>query len=68
MLTEKQVEAILRIANGDTEREAAAHLGLTYNTYRDRVRKAKAKLGAKTATHMVALAIKHGAISRKDIT
>ena len=57
-LTPREREVLGLLAEGMTSAEAAAHLGLSTETVETHVRRALRKLGARSRTHAVALAIR----------
>ncbi|MFE9337724.1 LuxR C-terminal-related transcriptional regulator [Streptomyces sp. NPDC007063] len=66
-LTARQLEALLWTARGCTAREAADRMGVSLDTVRWLLRTAHHRLGARTATHAVALAMARGLITATDI-
>ncbi|WP_019358021.1 helix-turn-helix transcriptional regulator [Streptomyces sp. AA1529] len=67
-LTGRQHEALLWTARGCTAQEAADRMGVSLDTVRWLLRTAHHRLGARTATHAVALAMARGLITAGDIT
>ena len=59
-LTWAQAEALRQLAEGRTRREGAAVLGLTESAFAARVSRARARLGARSATYAVAAALAGG--------
>jgi len=56
-LTPREVLVLKRLALGDTQVEVAAHLGTSFETVRKQAKLARARLGARTNAHAVAIAI-----------
>jgi DNA-binding CsgD family transcriptional regulator len=56
-LTEKELAVLRRLAMGDTQVEAAERLGKSLETVRKQTKLARARLGARTNTHAVAIAV-----------
>jgi PAS domain S-box-containing protein len=57
-LTPREREVLTLLAEGLTSADAAAHLGLSAETIETHVRRALRKLGARSRTHAVALALR----------
>jgi PAS domain S-box-containing protein len=57
-LTPREREVLALLAEGMTSSEAATHLGLSTETVETHVRRALRKLGARSRTHAVALALR----------
>ena len=57
-LTPREREVLALLAEGLTSAEAAAHFGLSPETIETHVRRALRKLGARSRTHAVALALR----------
>lgn len=60
LLTPMQVEALRGAANGETMKDTAARTRKSVQTVKEQRGQAKRRLGAKTITHAVALAIQLG--------
>ncbi|MFE9391664.1 LuxR C-terminal-related transcriptional regulator [Streptomyces sp. NPDC006784] len=67
-LTARQLEALLWTALGYTAQHAADHMGVSLDTVRWLLRTTHHRLGARTATHAVALAMAAGLITPAHIT
>ena len=63
LVTAAEARSLQMISYGLTYSMAAELLGLSTHTIRDQVRSARHRLGAKNATHAVALAIRAGVIT-----
>lgn len=59
-LTDRQAEILAAVANGSTTAEIAASLWITPVAARTLVYNARLRLGARTRTHAVVLALAHG--------
>jgi DNA-binding NarL/FixJ family response regulator len=62
-LTEREVEVLSRIAEGDRNRDIAEHLGIAEDTVKVHVKRIMDKLGAKDRTQAVAIGIRRGVIT-----
>jgi len=62
-LTEREVEVLRRIAEGDRNRDIGEHLGIAEDTVKVHVKRIMDKLGAKDRTQAVAIGIRRGVIS-----
>jgi DNA-binding NarL/FixJ family response regulator len=62
-LTEREVEVLRRIAEGDRNRDIGEHLGIAEDTVKVHVKRIMEKLGAKDRTQAVAIGIRRGVIS-----
>jgi DNA-binding NarL/FixJ family response regulator len=62
-LTEREVEVLRRIAEGDRNRDIGEHLGITEDTVKVHVKRIMDKLGAKDRTQAVAIGIRRGVIA-----
>ena len=62
-LTEREVEVLRRIAEGDRNRDIGEHLGISEDTVKVHVKRIMDKLGAKDRTQAVAIGIRRGVIS-----
>jgi DNA-binding NarL/FixJ family response regulator len=62
-LTEREVEVLRRIAEGDRNRDIGGHLGISEDTVKVHVKRIMDKLGAKDRTQAVAIGIRRGVIS-----
>lgn len=56
-MTESERQVLRRIALGDTQVDAARNLGKSLETVRKQMKVVRARLGAKTNAHAVAIAI-----------
>ncbi len=65
-LSTREVEVLTLLSKGYSGVEAAKQLWLSPETVRTHVRNAISKLGAKTRTHAVVLAVLHGQIDETD--
>ncbi len=63
ILSERDKEILLHIANGLTDREIAAELNLSPKTINFRVEEMKRKLDARTRVQVVAIALRQGWIA-----
>ena len=63
ILSERDKEVLLHIAEGLSDREIAAKLNLSPKTINFRVEEMKRKLDAKTRVQVVAIALRQGWIS-----
>jgi DNA-binding NarL/FixJ family response regulator len=62
-LTEREVEVLRRIAEGDRNRDIGEQLGISEDTVKVHVKRIMDKLGAKDRTQAVAIGIRRGVIS-----
>jgi DNA-binding NarL/FixJ family response regulator len=62
-LTEREVEVLRRVAEGDRNRDIGEHLGISEDTVKVHVKRIMDKLGAKDRTQAVAIGIRRGVIS-----
>jgi DNA-binding NarL/FixJ family response regulator len=62
-LTEREVEVLRRIAEGDRNRDIGEHLGIAEDTVKVHVKRIMDKLGAKDRTQAVAIGIRRGVIT-----
>jgi DNA-binding NarL/FixJ family response regulator len=62
-LTEREVEVLRRIAEGDRNRDIGEHLGISEDTVKVHVKRIMDKLGAKDRTQAVAIGIRRGVIT-----
>jgi len=60
ILSERDKEVLLHVADGLSDREIAAKLNLSPKTINFRVEEMKRKLGAKTRVQVVAIALRRG--------
>ncbi|MFE9382335.1 hypothetical protein ACFYMO_03725 [Streptomyces sp. NPDC007025] len=67
LLTARQHEALLWTARGCTAHEVVDRMGVSLDTVRWLLRTTHRRLGARTATHAVALAMARGLITATDI-
>lgn len=63
-LTRREVEVLDLMASGRSNKEIAAHLGLSNHTVRNHVSNLLAKLGAHSRLEAVAIAVREGVIHR----
>lgn len=63
-LTAAEVETLTMIRDGLLMKEIAYELGITESAVKQRLKSAKSKLAARTATHAVALADRYGLLGR----
>ena len=61
-LSPRQRDVLAHIADGLRIKQSADRLGIEYNTARSHAAKAKNRLGAKSAAHAVAIALRKGLI------
>jgi DNA-binding CsgD family transcriptional regulator len=61
-LSARETQVLRQLALGLSPTEIAAQLGISGDTARNHLRNARAKLGAKTRVHAVALALERGLI------
>lgn len=59
-LTEREIEVLQQIAEGNSSKQAASFLGISETTVNTHRRNIMAKLELPSATHLVRYAIKHG--------
>jgi DNA-binding NarL/FixJ family response regulator len=62
-LTEREVEVLKLIAEGDRNRDIGEHLGITEDTVKVHVKRIMDKLGAKDRTQAVAIGVRRGVIT-----
>jgi DNA-binding NarL/FixJ family response regulator len=62
-LTEREVEVLRRVAEGDRNRDIGEHLGISEDTVKVHVKRIMDKLGAKDRTQAVAIGIRRGVIT-----
>jgi DNA-binding NarL/FixJ family response regulator len=62
-LTEREVEVLRRVAEGDRNRDIGKHLGISEDTVKVHVKRIMDKLGAKDRTQAVAIGIRRGVIT-----
>ena len=62
-LTEREVEVLSRIAEGDRNRDIGEHLGIAEDTVKAHVKRIMDKLGAKDRTQAVSIGIRRGVIA-----
>ena len=62
-LTEREVEVLKLIAEGDRNRDIGEHLGIAEDTVKVHVKRIMDKLGAKDRTQAVAIGIRRGVIT-----
>lgn len=62
LLTKRERDVLALLAHGLNADEAASELGVARNTIQNHLRSARAKLGARTRSHAIALAIGRGQI------
>lgn len=63
-LSEREREVVHHVALGRTSREIAQELRIAHDTARSHVRNAMAKLNARSRSHLVAVAMANGLVSR----
>jgi DNA-binding NarL/FixJ family response regulator len=63
LLTEREVEVLRRIAEGDRNRDIGEHLGISEDTVKVHAKRIMDKLGAKDRTQAVAIGIRRGIIT-----
>ena len=61
-LCRQEREVLARVAAGQSRKEIAFHLGISEHTVRAHLRSARARLGARSDAHAVAVALKQGLI------
>jgi two-component system response regulator DegU len=59
-LSERQMQVLTLVAEGATDKEIALQLGLSAKTISSYVKHIRARLGAQSRAHAVALAIRQG--------
>ena len=62
-LTEREIEVLRRIAEGDRNRDIGEYLGIAEDTVKVHVKRIMDKLGAKDRTQAVAIGIRRGVIT-----
>jgi DNA-binding NarL/FixJ family response regulator len=62
-LTEREIEVLRRIAEGDRNRDIGQYLGIAEDTVKVHVKRIMDKLGAKDRTQAVAIGIRRGVIT-----
>jgi DNA-binding NarL/FixJ family response regulator len=62
-LTEREVEVLRRVAEGDRNRDIGKHLGIAEDTVKVHVKRIMDKLAAKDRTQAVAIGIRRGIIT-----
>jgi DNA-binding NarL/FixJ family response regulator len=62
-LTDREIEVLRRIAEGDRNRDIGLHLGISEDTVKVHVKRIMEKLGAKDRTQAVAIGIRRGIIA-----
>ena len=62
-LTEREIEVLKRVAEGDRNRDIGEHLGISEDTVKVHVKRIMDKLGAKDRTQAVAIGIRRGVIT-----
>ena len=65
LVTERNLEALLSAAEGETMQETAERLGITVQAVAKRRQAACQELGARNITHAVALACQRGIFHKK---
>jgi len=60
ILTDRQLEILVHVARGRTNRQVGEVLGISERTVRNHLRTISRKLAASDRTHAVVLAIEHG--------
>ena len=61
-LTDREIEVLGRLAEGDRNREIAEQLGISEETVKMHVKRIMSKLGAKDRTQAIAIALRRGVI------
>jgi DNA-binding NarL/FixJ family response regulator len=61
-LTERELEVLRQVAGGNSNRRAAAHLGISEETVKAHMKNILGKLSANDRTHAVTIALKRGII------
>jgi DNA-binding NarL/FixJ family response regulator len=61
-LTDRELEIVRLVAQGESGPEIAADLHIAHNTVRTHVRNAMTKLGARSRAHLVAKALGEGLV------
>ena len=67
LLTEKQREIVVALANGQSVPKISKQTGLAKTAIDSRIITARKALGARTQAHLIALAVKHGDLTKEDI-
>ena len=62
-LTEREVQVLKRVTEGDRNRDIGEHLGISEDTVKVHVKRIMDKLGAKDRTQAVAIGIRRGVIT-----
>jgi DNA-binding CsgD family transcriptional regulator len=62
MLTPRQEEILIMLANGSPWKEIIHRLGISRNTLHNHIRAIREQLNAQNTTHAVSLAIRQGVI------
>ena len=62
-LTERELEVLMRVAEGDRNRDIGENLGISEDTVKVHVKRIMEKLGAKDRTQAVAIGIRRGVIT-----
>lgn len=66
-LTARQVEILRHVASGDTNDEVANRLHIAVGTMKSHMKHITTKLGARSRTHAVVLALHGGLLSFEEI-
>jgi DNA-binding NarL/FixJ family response regulator len=61
-ITEAELEVVMHLSHGLTQKMVAETLGKSEQTVKDQVKSARAALNAKTRIHLVAIALRQGLI------
>ncbi|MBV1692498.1 helix-turn-helix transcriptional regulator [Novosphingobium sp. G106] len=67
VLTNREFEILVLLANGFSSKEVALRCGITARTVETYLSKMRLKLGARNATNLVALALRAGLLSEDDM-
>ena len=63
-LSERQMQVLALVAEGSTDKEIALQLGLSAKTISSYMKHIRARLGAQSRAHAVALAMRQGLLPR----
>jgi DNA-binding CsgD family transcriptional regulator len=66
-ITPRQAEILTLLAQGDTCKQAAVKLGISFRTVETQVEQMKIRIGARTQSHAVAIGITSGLIEFAEI-
>ncbi|MGX1353399.1 DNA-binding CsgD family transcriptional regulator [Bradyrhizobium elkanii] len=59
-LTEREIDIVKRIAQGDTAKEVAQQIGWTHYSVNERIKTVRRIVGAKNAPHLATIALRKG--------